>query len=861
MFGSIGGWSVADDSVSHQKIDFVRQIQPIFRKHCYQCHGPVTQRADLRLDVARHAMIGGDSGPVIVPGKPSQSLLFELISSGDREGRFMPPRDEFDPLSDSQLSLIQRWIAAGAEWPATADPNSSNDAPWWSFTPLCRPPLPPVNQNDWVRNSIDTFLIAKLEAVGLQPSPPIATRALVRRASLDLLGMPPDIDDLDRASGALHEFIFERYVEQLLASPYYGERWGRHWLDLVRYADTNGYEAAKPKPLAWKYRDYVIRALNNDTPYDRFIIEQLAGDELTDATSETVIATGYYRVGPWDSERAASVQQSEVVAERYNELDDIVSTTSQVFLGLTLGCARCHNHKFDPLTARDYYSLLAIFNSLKRHHKRGAELTHPAVPPPELREWYLANARIVKLNERIRELDRPLRRGLLESGQPITYPAGAVTKQIPPDAVAAFLLESDERTQNQQQLVLRFTTILDDFVDKAFEEQTAALDFLTDEALREIEAARCEVEDLSGRFDYPQAYVLYEPPVEPPVTHLLRRGSPNQLGPVVEPAVPVSIVRQSGQQQPSFDSSDGHTSHRRLTLARWIADSKNPLTARVIVNRVWQHHFGAGLVRSASDFGRRGTPPTHPELLDWLAHWFAHDAEWSLKRLHRLIMTSSAYRMSKSDNTLQAQADPDNRLWWRVPYRRLEVEAIRDSMLAASGQLDRSQYGPSVYLQIPEAARRGGFNPQGVWREFDERHAARRTIYAHVKRTLVVPFLESLDFCETIRSADRRQVTTVAPQALELLNGNFVNRQAKHFARRLHREAGPDVRCQIQHAYRLALSRPATSDEVKTLAQFWRQTRDKFRGGRNVSDAEARHHALFLVCRVIFNLSEFVYTD
>ena len=856
--------ALADHNNAPSEIDFVRHIQPVLRKHCYQCHGPDSQEADLRLDIAAHALAGSENGPVIVPGAPEKSVLLKLISGAGDDGRFMPPRDEGAPLTSSQVALIREWIEAGADWPATVDASPSRETALWSFKPLRRPRLPTVKRSEWVRNSIDAFLISELERAGLEPAPPATPRALLRRASFDLLGLPPDIGDLDRVTEAMYrpgQYAYERYLDQLLASPHYGERWGRHWLDLVRYADTNGYEADKTKPLAWKYRDYVIRALNNDTPYDRFIVEQLAGDELPDATSETVIATGFYRMGPWDAERAASVQPSEVVAERFNELDDMVSTTSQVFLGLTLGCARCHNHKFDPLTARDYYSMVSIFNPLTRHTDRRTELTRPAVPPRELQAKTQADARIAELEDQIRTLAEPLRHGLLESGQPITYPAGPVTKPIPDDAVAALLIPADQRSESQQQLATRFSTLLDDFVAGAVQQKEIASRFLADKTVLEIEAAQREVTELSGRFEYPQAYILYEPSAQAPVTYLLKRGNPTQPDGVVEPAVPAAIPLQAGRQPPEFEPPDRFTSRRRISLARWIADRDNPLTARVIVNRVWQFHFGAGLVRTPSDFGRRGTPPTHPELLDWLADWFVHDADWSLKDLHRLIMTSSAYRMGKVGDESQADADPDNRLWWRVPYRRLEAEAIRDSMLAASGRLDRTLYGPSMYPHIPQDARRSGYNPQAVWKDFDERTTSRRTIYAYVKRTLIVPFLDTLDFCETTRSADRRTVTTVAPQALELLNGDFVNRQAKHLADRLLREAGTDVNCQIDYAYQLALSRPATPDEIKVLQQFWNRERTELLEQQDVTADEARQQALVQVCRVIFNLNEFVYTD
>jgi len=590
---------------------------------------------------------------------------------------------------------------------ADDDPTSgANSEEHWAFQPVERPPLPPVVRASWCRNPIDRFILARLESHDLHPALEAVPRALVRRVYLGLIGLPP-------APGAIDAFLadqspdaYDSLIDDVLANPHYGERWGRHWLDLVRYADTNGYEGDGEKPFAWKYRDYVIRALNNDKPYDRFVLEQLAGDELPDADAESVIATGFIRVGPWDAERGASVQHSEVIAERYNVLDDMVSTTSMVFLGLTMGCARCHDHKFDPLTAKDYYSMVAVFHPLERPHKGRDELAASAVPP-----------RVLKAN---------------------------------PDV------------------------------------------------------------------ESPEGYFFRELSPEAPETQLLTRGSPSQPGEIVSPAVPAALI--DGPLE--FLPPDEFTSRRRLSLARWITDPDNPLTARVIVNRIWQYHFGHGLVRTPSDFGRRGDKPSHPELLDWLASWFTHEGEWSLKRLHRLILSSSTYRMSKQWNAVAAEKDVGNHLLWHFPYRRLEMEAIRDSMLAVSGQLNLQLYGPSMYPRVSSVSKRSANSPGELWKPFSERDASRRTIYAFLKRTFIPPLFDVLDFCDTARSAERREITTVAPQALTLLNGEFVNRQARHFADRLISEAGSVPEMQIELAYRLALGRRPTSVELQDMVRF-----------------------------------------
>ncbi|MBQ17980.1 MAG: hypothetical protein CMJ65_12730 [Planctomycetaceae bacterium] len=699
---SASGLSAA---AAEPSVDFLRDVRPILKAHCFVCHGAGNQEGGLRLDRKPQAIKGGDNGPVIVPRKSAASLLVQLVNGKGPEGTRMPPKDGGRPLRANEVAVLRSWIDRGAAWPDGID-DTADRLSLWSLRPIAHPAVPPVKDSEWGQNPIDAFILAQLEERRMRPSPRARPRHLVRRAWIDLLGLPPDPSDVDAFVDDDSPGAFARVVDRLLANPHYGERWGRHWLDLVRYADTNGYEVDGVKPLAWKYRDWVVRSLNADLPYDRFVVEQLAGDELPDANTDTILATGFYRVGPWDAERGASVQPSEVVEELYNELDDMVSTTSQVFLGLTMGCARCHDHKFDPLTTRDYYSMVAIVRGLKREHKGRTELSRAAVPPAQL--------------------------------------AGKDPKTLP------------------------------------------------------------------------QGYFFFESSPTPPGTRVLRRGNPAQPGIEVPAAVPASLV----ETQPTFESADKFTSRRRISLARWIMSEDNPLPRRVIVNRIWQYHFGSGLVRSANDFGVRGSLPSHPELLDWLATWFGDEAGYSIKQLHRLIMTSRTYATSKRAIPANRQRDVDNLLLSHFPTRRLEVEAIRDVMLAVSGRFNDRLYGPPMYPYIPRDALRSGYNPAGVWQPFNEIDASRRTVYSFLKRTLVVPFLETLDFCDTARSAERREVTTVAPQALELFNGEFVNRQAGHFADRLIAEVGDDSGAQLRRGFRLALGRVPTADERSSLLEF-----------------------------------------
>jgi hypothetical protein len=646
--------------------------------------------------------------------------LIQLLSAAE------PVKDPYD------LSQYDRVIEAA-------------DREHWAYRPIARPPVPQVKHPKWCSNPIDCFILAPLEAGGWTPNSAAEPRALMRRAYLDVVGLPPSLAQQQTFLSDSSPGAWARLVDRLLDDPGYGERWGRHWLDLVRYAESNGYERDGEKPSVWRYRDWVIDSLNADKPYNRFVLEQLAGDELPDANAETIIATGFNRLGPWDDEPADPAE------DRFDQLDDLVRTTSQAFLGLTLGCARCHNHKFDALTAHDYYRMVAVFRPLRRPHNGRTDSDLPAI-------------------------------------------ARAIAKSGRRNAAEA---------------------------------------------------------SLAG----PHGYFLYEPSDKPPVTHLLVRGRASSPGPVVEAGVPAVLA----PRQPTFETSDGRTSRRRISLAKWLVDERNPLVARVIVNRVWQQHFGQGLVRTASDFGVQGSPPSHPELLDWLANWFVHDARWSLKKLHRLILTSSTYQMSKQSRTDYSAKDAENERFWRFPYHRLEVEAIRDSMLVASGTLRRTMHGPSVHLAIPKEALEANSDPRTIWPAFNEGEAARRTVYAFVKRSLVVPMLEVLDLCDTTRSADRRNITSVPTQALTLLNGDEANRQARQLADRLRREAGPERARQIARAFELALCRIPSIDESRDLRAFLDREAKRMSKEGNADVAERR--ALELVCRAIFNLNEFVYPD
>lgn len=684
------------------------------------------------------------------------------------------------PIALASLALLP-FVSATAEEKATRASGDLSrydakikaaDRRHWAFQPIRKPPIPSVRNQAWLRNPIDAFVLAKLESRGWVPSPPGERWALLRRVHLDLVGLPPTPEEQETFLNDLRPAALDRVIDRLLASPRHGERWGRHWLDVVRYAETAGYERDAAKPSVWRYRDYVIRAFNDDKPFDRFLVEQVAGDEVPDAAAETMIATGFHRLGPWDDEPADPDE------DRFDQLDDIVNTTSMAFLGLTMGCARCHDHKLEPLTMHDYYRMVAIFNPLQRPRNGRTELDMPAGSPRQL----------ALFADKERQL-RPL------------------------EAKAVAIRKSGK--------------------DK---DKLSEID-------REIDRLRREMPPL------PRGYFMHEPAGAILATHILLRGKATRPGPEVQPGFPAVVV----SRQPIFPAPGSNTSQRRLTLARWLASPDNPLTARVIVNRVWHWHFGEGLVRTPSDFGTAGDRPSHPELLDWLASWFIEEG-WSLKKLHRLILGSNAYRMSKKWRADYGKLDPENRYLWRFSYRRLEVEAIRDSILSATGQLNARMYGPWMYPEVPKEALAGSSDPGTIWKAFDESDASRRTIYAHIKRSFVVPLLEVLDLCDTTRTAEKRLVTTVAPQALSLFNGSFANRQAVHFANRLIREVGQDAERQVQRAYELALCRPPSAVERQAMLRF-------LGNGSKSDSATTSHQSLVQMCRVILNLNEFVYAD
>ncbi|QDV16854.1 Planctomycete cytochrome C [Gimesia panareensis] len=782
---------------SKPPVDFTQDIQPLLAKHCYSCHGPDVQEGGLRLDQSEQAFKQLESeATAIVPRHPEQSELLARISPRD-DGMQMPPEGE--QLKPAQVELIKNWIAQGAEWKKH-----------WAFEPPRKLAPPATKNQSWVRNPIDAFILSKLEQKGLSPAPPADRVALIRRAYFDLTGLPPTPEEVDQFVNDSAPDAYEKLIDRLLASPHYGERWARHWLDLVRYADTNSYERDGDKPNAWRFRDYVIRSFNEDKPYNQFIKEQLAGDELDQVTNDSIIATGYYRLGLWDDEPA------DPLLSYYNELDDIVTTTSQVFLGLTLNCARCHEHKIDPIPHEDYYRFMAFFHGLNSYGIRSDQLSYNQT---DITGSKLA-ARYAELDQKQGTLKKEMQ-SLEETG--IKKMSGVDQRRS----------ETRERK-------------------KLLKEKLAQ--YLEPGQMQDYQKMQSEMKELNAeRKKLPprkMALSVRRSLKEPRETFVLLRGNPHVKGEKVEPGFP-EIFGGSQAEIPK-PADQQKTSGRRRVLAEWIANPDNLLASRVIVNRIWQHHFGRGIVQSPNNFGQLGVPPTHPELLDWLALKF-NDEGQHFKALHKLIMLSNAYQMSSQFSEEAAAVDPANDLFWRFNMRRLSAEEVRDSILAVNGRLNSKMYGPGFYPQISKEVMQGQSRPGAGWGDSSEEERARRSIYIFVKRSLLTPLLFNFDFADTDSSCAVRFVTTQPAQALGMINGAFVNRQAEYLTDRLLKEGAAEYPAFVARAIRLAYGRQPEPGEVDQGVRLIKNLMEK----HQLSERQARDY----FCLTILNRNEFVYLD
>jgi mono/diheme cytochrome c family protein len=842
--------------------DVDAEARSILTANCLKCHGPAKQKGGLRFDSREGALAKGESGETaIVPGRPAASELIRRVSVRDAAVR-MPPGDT--SLTVSQIETLRKWIEAGAAWPRAGTGAvttgrseltvSDEDRRHWAFQPLRKVDLPAAPAGR-VRTPIDRFILAGLAAKRLTPAPPADARILIRRVTFDLTGLPPTPDEVEAfVKAADPEAAYLALVDRLLASPHFGERWGRHWLDVARYADSGGYESDIDRPTAYHYRDFVIKALNDDMPFDEFVRRQLAGDEYAPDDPTAVAATGFLAAGPSEF-LSDNLLEEERLRQRYNELDDTVSTTGAALLGLTVGCARCHDHKFDPIPTRDYYRLLAGLHSGSRAEVplgTRAEIERSARSRTEWdRQRQAAEANLKKWIDGQRSALVPRLRSIKIDRLPISDAQKALLRDRPDSAEAKGLARKHERS----------LAVTDDEVRRAADDAARRR---WDELAGELAAIRKREPKVP-----PVALAFKDSGPKPAASWLFRRGDFHDHTTPVELGFLTVLTRGKpaddywSEARAGGDRTD--TTYQRRALAAWVTDAERgagPLLARVIVNRVWQHHFGEGLVRTPNDFGSRGDRPSHPELLEWLAADLVSHG-WKLKRLHRMILLSAVYRQGASFDPDKAKADPDNRLLGRMRPRRLEAEALRDALLAVSGTLNPEMYGPAFKAPIPPDAMVARNVKDPYPKDVSDGPAVRRrSVYLFHKRVIPYPLLQAFDAPDAQQCTGRRDVTTVTPQALALLNDPFVRARAGDFASRLLQEAGDDpARC-VERAYRLALGRaPGEGEKAAGVEFLARQSRDRSARDPKVSAADARRLALTDYCQAIFGLNEFIYVD
>jgi hypothetical protein len=951
----LGPWAIREDgklkaqepSAGQRQINFAREIQPLLARRCFACHGPDKAEGGLRLHESDKAFAKLESGELaIVPGKPAESSLLKRISSSEEDFR-MPP--EGKPLSEAEQSLLRGWIEQGAKWERH-----------WAFEPIATPEIPaavaskPSSSSVASNHPIDRFIDQKLAAVSLTRNGRAEAAALLRRLYFDLTGLPPTAAEIEAFKKAVEvdfEKAYEEQVDKLLASERYGEKWARHWLDVVRFAETNSFERDGRKPHAWRYRDYVIRSFNSGKPYDQFLREQLAGDELPEVTRESLIATGFYRLGIWDDEPA------DRELAMYDGFDDIITTVGQGILGLTMNCSRCHDHKIDPIPTHDYYSMLAFFRNVTPNGN-GPQVERPLLANAADREQFRlaeSNSRekVNQLQGELTKLEQQLRSQMQDGEKeanrgydlddleyrfyrdefrelpkfdelkpetvaklnpplidikPATRPDnfGFVfigTLIVPEDGEYTFILDSDDGSRltidgkmvidhdgihgegRPKRTVLRLSQgrvplRLDyfqglfgkglqlswsgpgfkrrsltagevfsrqDFNQALNNAEAAGLDAAMVAEYRRVAKELEEAKRIKPWEEY--GMCVSESGTTAPETFVLTRGSPQGKADKVEP----SFLSIFGSVKPEIAPNEkSNTSGRRLAFANWVTASDNRLTSRVIANRIWQHLFGRGIVRSPNNFGQLGDMPTHPELLDWLSRELMNKG-WKLKELQKTMVMSETYRQSSVPSPEAQQKDPGNDWFSHFNMRRLSAEEIRDSILATNGRLNFEMYGPGVFPEISREVLAGQSVPGSGWDKSSYEQQARRSVYIHVKRSLVVPFLSAFDFPDTDTSCEARFITVQPGQALSMLNGDYLNEQAAELAKRVRREAGSELRSQVEVAIGYVLTRKAEEKEIDRGMQLLQRLKEK----HGLSDDQALDN----FCLFLYNLNEFIYLD
>jgi hypothetical protein len=857
--GALAALSPAAWAQNAAKPTFEDKVLPILKERCFKCHAGAEPKNGLKLTSRRDVLTGGKSGPAIRINAAESSLLWIKIAGND-----MPQGGP--ALTAEEKGILRTWINDGAP---SSDVDAGDDSPqeaagkpedFWSFKPPVKPQLPVVQRAARVNNAVDAFIIAKLEAKGLTLSPEASREVLLRRAYFDLVGLPPPPEVVREFLADNDPLAYERMIDRLLASPHYGERWGRHWLDLAGYADSAGIlNEDRPLPTMARYRDYVVAALNKDKPYDRFLQEQIAGDELTsywtahetlerlpDEVVEGITATGYLRCAADSSRPDFSGIKNADALYFYPTLQDTLQIVASSTMGLTVQCARCHSHKYDPIPQTEYYRLQAIFMAALKPKQwipqadRQLAIATAAEQKAATEHNGKLDAEINRLKADLAATREQFKKKFLD--QRLT----TIPETIRADVQAALQKPADKRNEVEKYLAGKFAALLQP--DDAALNKTLVETYPEYKTAVEQNAAAVAAQERQRKhFEFVRA--LYDVP-GPTVTPLLRRGDALTPGPPVEPGVLTALqTPQPFDWTPS--PAEAKTTGRRLAFARWLTQPRHPLTSRVMVNRLWLHHFGEGIVATPEDFGTIGASPSHGQLLDYLATEFVASG-WSLKQMHRLMMTSSAYRQrSTLDETGHAtamQVDPDNRLLWRQRLRRLEAEPVRDALLAASGLIDESLFGTAV----PVARR-----PDGEVTPADGANGRRRSIYIQILRLNPLSLLHAYDQPVMETNCTRRPRSTVATQALTLLNSDTMVTAAEAMADRVLREASNDP---VGRAVLIAYGRPATASELATLTQFVDAQQAKYVELKSASDV-ARRQALADLCHMLLSANEFVYVD
>ena len=839
---------------------FETDVRPILKAHCWQCHGEVEElQGGLDTRLARHLLRGGESGPAIVPGKRGASLLYDRVSSGE-----MPPGSK--RLSPKEIGILARWIDSGArtirpepDTLAREGTFTKEEREHWAFQPIRRSALPVVKRSNRWRSPIDAFLLTRLDAAGMGFSAEADKQTLMRRLSFDLHGLPPTPDAIDRFVADQMPGAYERLVDRLLASPAYGERWTRHWLDIAGYADSDGVTKQDTiRAWAYKYRDYVVRAFNSNKPWDEFLVEQLAGDELLappyqdliHEQADRLIATGFLRMSPDGTSGStvdANVARNQVVAE-------VIKVVSTSLLGLSVGCAQCHPHRYDPITHADYYRMRALFE-----------------PAYDWKNWRTPSARLVsqwprEVRQQAAAIDKQLQE--IAAKRDADLDAAVATAfeerlaklpaEIRDQAKAARETVADKRTVDQKKLIEEYPFLgISRGTIQQFERAIASS--IRDEAKKLTDAigAKRPAED--------QVMCLTEAPGKIPVTRLFARGDFNQPRDEIAPGE-LSVLNTADFAIPANDTRLP-TTGRRLAYARHLTSGRHPLVARVFVNRVWLHHFGQGLVTTPANFGAQGDRPSHPELLDWLAAEFMQSG-WDLKRLHRLIVTSTAYRQVSTRREELDAIDPDNRLLGRMSVRRLEAETLRDSLLALSGLLSRRMHGPPAPVSLDDVGQRvivsaNRYDPSGrLLRNIADlgEDEFRRTIYIQVRRSMPLGVLEPFDPPTLKPNCELRTSSTGAPQSLLMMNDPFVIQHADGFAARVRRVAGQDPEARFRLAWRLVFGRMPTDAERGAGLKFLQAQTAAVRTAAP-NDKDPGLAALSHLCHALVGSNGFLYVD